>query len=372
MASVRKRTWKSRGIERSSWIVDYFDQVGTRRQKTFSTKKEADAWSVSALHEVKLGIHTAASASVTVCRAGELWIEECEAEGLERSTVRQRRQHLDLHINPFIGKVRLSELSMPSVNEFVALLRREGRSLPMRRKILTSLKTMLSFAQGRGLVAQNAATGAKVKNDDRSEKGPLREAVDYPSRAQVKTLMDAANARWRPLLIVAMFTGMRASELRGLPWSDVDLDQGVIHVRQRADAWGNIGKPKSKAGKRDIPLPPIVINTLKEWRAICPPSSLDLVFGNGRGNVESIQNIYKRFWVPVQEKCGLPHYGFHALRHVAASLFIAYLGWTPKRVQVVMGHSSITVTFDLYGHLFEDKAADREAMEKLEAAIVAA
>ena len=74
----------------------------------------------------------------------------------------------------------------------------------------------------------------------------------------------------------------------------------------------------------------------------------------------------------MQKKCDLPHYGFHALRHVAATLFIAYLGWTLKRVQVVMGHSSITITFDLYGHLFEDKAGDREAMKKIEAAIAAA
>ena len=62
---------------------------------------------------------------------------------------------------------------------------------------------------------------------------------------------------------------------------------------------------------------------------------------------------------------------FHALRHAAASLFIAYLGWTPKRVQTVMGHSSINMTFDLYGHLFEDTDADREAMAKIEAAVSA-
>ena len=65
-------------------------------------------------------------------------------------------------------------------------------------------------------------------------------------------------------------------------------------------------------------------------------------------------------------------YGFHSLRHAAASLFIAHLGWTPKRLQTVMGHSSIQMTFDLYGHLFEDTDGDREAMKKLEAAIVAA
>ena len=62
-------------------------------------------------------------------------------------------------------------------------------------------------------------------------------------------------------------------------------------------------------------------------------------------------------------------YNFHLLRHAAASLFIAYLNWTPKRIQTVMGHSSVQMTFDLYGHLFEDKEADREAMAKLEAAV---
>jgi integrase len=62
----------------------------------------------------------------------------------------------------------------------------------------------------------------------------------------------------------------------------------------------------------------------------------------------------------------------HTLRHAAASLFIAHLGWTPKRVQVVMGHASIRMTYDLYGHLFEDREADREAMKKIEAGIAAA
>jgi integrase len=372
MASIRKRTWTSNGIEKSAWVVDYFDQSGVKRRKTFATKKLAVDWSTTALHEVKQGIHTPASASVTVARAGELWIDECEAEGLEKSTVLQRSQHLKLHINPFLGATRLSDLTTPAIYAFDGKLRSGGRSLAMRRKVITSLKTLLAFAQKRALAAQNVAGPVKVKADDRSEKGPIREGVDYPSRAQMKQLMDAATPRWRPLLVVAMFTGLRASELRGLPWSDVDLDESVIHVRQRADAWSTIGKPKSKAGARDIPLAPIVVNTLREWKPACPASKLDLVFPNGYGNPESLQNIYKRFWDPVQEKCGLPHFGFHSLRHVAASLFIAYLGWTPKRVQEVMGHSSITVTYDVYGHLFQDKAADREAMKRLEAAIVAA
>jgi integrase len=214
-----------------------------------------------------------------------------------------------------------------------------------------------------------------------------------------------AAGRWRPLALTAIFTGMRASELRGLTWADVDLEEGEIHVRRRADAWGTIGKPKSKAGSRDIPLTPMVVNALREWRENCPRPLTGrrdakggpireaarpehLVFPNGSGHVENHQNILNRFWFAFQVEHGMTtetgekdedgkpifaaKYGLHALRHAAASLFIAHLGWQPKRVQTVMGHASMAMTFDLYGHLFDDREGDREAMKQLEAAVVAA
>src|SRR5262249_12983650 len=116
MATIRKRFWISRGVRRERWIVDYVDQTGTRRLKTFPSKKAADAWLVTARHEVKSGIHTAASASETVTVCFERWIAHCEAEGLEFGTLRQRRQHLRLHIAPFIGQERLSELTAPRIH----------------------------------------------------------------------------------------------------------------------------------------------------------------------------------------------------------------------------------------------------------------
>jgi integrase len=89
--------------------------------------------------------------------------------------------------------------------------------------------------------------------------------------------------------------------------------------------------------------------------------------------VQTLQNLRERVFLPLQQSCSITaQYGFHALRHAAASLFIAHLGWTPKRVQAVMGHASIRMTYDLYGHLFEDPEADREAMKKLEAAVLTA
>jgi integrase len=305
MASIRKRTWKSRGIERTAWVVDYLDQSGKRRLKTFAAKKEADAWAVTALHEVRHGTHTPASTSITVTAAFERWIANCEAENLEFGTIRQRRQHLRLHIIPFIGAEKLSTLTMPRVVRFADDLRDADRSLAMRRKVMTSLKTAISFAQSQGLVAQNVARGVKLKSNIRSEKGPLREGVDFPSKAELKAMMEATSGRWRPFIVTAIFTGMRASELRGLQWDNVDLDAGIIHVRQRADAWRHMGAPKSRAGARDIPLAPIVANALRQWQGECPKGVLNLVFPNTLGNIEGHQNIWERFLKPLQLACGI-------------------------------------------------------------------
>jgi len=100
---------------------------------------------------------------------------------------------------------------------------------------------MLTFAQGQGWVSQNVARSVRIKTDERSSRGPLREGVDFPSRTELRTMIEAAPSRWRPFLVTATFTGMRASELRGLIWADVDLDAGMIHVRRRADAWKKMG-----------------------------------------------------------------------------------------------------------------------------------
>ena len=97
MATVRKRTWTYKGERHTAWVVNYADQNGKRRLKTFGNKKAADAWLVGAAHEVKQGTHTADSESITIADACELWIERGERERLERSTVRQYRQHAPAH-----------------------------------------------------------------------------------------------------------------------------------------------------------------------------------------------------------------------------------------------------------------------------------
>jgi integrase len=366
--SIRKRVWESKGEKKTAWVVDYVDQLGKRRLKTFKLKEQAKAWSTTALHEVDQGTH-AADSKTTIEVVYRSWLGHCRDEGLERSTLNQREQHLRLHIAPLIGRSKLAELTTPRVNRFLDQLRDAGRSAIMRRKILTSLRTSLAFARGRGLVAQNVASGIKVANDARHRGGPLRPGKDFPTKEQLGLLIDRAPENWRAFIITATFTGMRSSELRGLRWADVDVDNATIHVTQRADAWGTIGSPKSAAGSRAIPLVPMVVNALEQHR-LASASGAELVFTNRAGKPFALTSIRKHVWVPLQRECGFvgKPYELHSLRHAAASLFIE-LGWAPKRVQAVMGHSSITRTYDRYGHLFPQGDVS-EDMKRLEAAVV--
>jgi len=221
MATVRKRTWKSGGETKTAWIADYFDQEGKRHIKTCKTKKEADGFLVQARHEVARGVHTPESASIAVAEAAGLWIETGELEKLERSTLRQYGNHIKLHINPLIGNVKLARLSTPAIESFRDELLKKG-SRAMARKVLASLKSILSEAQRRGLVPQNAAQPVKVDVKKRDQR-KLAAGRDIPSKEEVQTILAKADGRWRPLFITAIFTGMRSSELRVLAWDDVDV-----------------------------------------------------------------------------------------------------------------------------------------------------
>ena len=380
MATVRKRSWQTGREQKTAWIADYFDQNGKRHLKTFATKKAADAWLIATRHDVARGVHTPEGTSITVAQAADLWIRRGEVEQLERSTLAKYRNHVELHINPFLGSLKLARLSPPMVEQFRDDLL--GRlSWAMARKVLTSLKSILAEATRRGLVAQNAAQQVKIDVRKR-DKRKLAVGRDIPTKAEITAIVGAAAGRWRPLLITAIFTGMRSSELRGLAWDAVDLEQKVIHVRQRADQWGVIGSPKSEAGHRTIPMAPLVLHALREWRLACPrikadsesPNQLWLVFPNGDGKPESHTNIINRGFDPIQVSAGVSEthatakgedgkpmpsakYGMHALRHFFASWAIEQ-GFSPKRLQALLGHASIQMTFDVYGHLFPNLEDD--------------
>jgi integrase len=373
---VYKRSWTGLdGRVRVRWVAAYKDQDGQRHNKGFTVRKDAKAFLVRTEGEIVRGVHTPESTSITVAAAADLWLKRGELEGLERSSLRAYRNHVRHYINPLIGAVKLARLSTPVVQTFRDKLL-ETRSRALARKVLSSLKSIISEAQRRGLVAQNAAQPVNV-DIKRRDQARLVVGEDIPAPAEIALLLDRVSLRWRPFLVTAIFTGMRASELRGLAWSAVNLDKRLIHVRQRADAWATIGPPKSAAGDREIPMAPMVASTLREWRLGCPKGPLGLVFPNAAGKVENHANIARRRFAPLQKACGLvdergrPRYGLHSLRHFFASWAIEQ-NFSPKRLQAMLGHSSIQMTFDVYGHLFPSLEDDAAKFAAGEARILAA
>jgi integrase len=349
---------------------------------------------------MRSGVHVPDSQSITVAEAGRQWLQACETASLERTSVDRYRQHVVRHIVPFIGAVKLSRLTAPAVRDFEDRLAAAGRSAAMVRSARVSLGALIANAQERGLVGQNVVKALAHRRrrgkDARStarQNGRLQVGVDIPSPGEIRAMLAAAPDRWRPLLMTAVFTGLRISELRGLRWADVDLKRAELHVRQRADRYNAIGKPKSAAGERVIPLPPTLVNTLRTWKLASPNNERGLAFPTPDGAIYNYSNITRHaleptllaagVTAPVLDDNGIPtkdengkpvitgKYSWHSLRHFYASWCInrkvdGGLELPAKLVQQRMGHASIAMTMDVYGHLFPrgDDGAELAAAEQ--------
>ena len=309
----------------------------------------------------------------TVSDACTSWLKSCERNELERSTLKAYRSHVRIHIEPKMNNTLLSDLSRSDVRGFMDQLIDDGISRALVKKIMVSLRALLSEAVEREWVTHNVATEVKLKRSSRVD----GKRVEIPTKEEIRLIIDNAPETHRVMFVTALFTGMRISELRGLTWTAIDMDRKVIRVFQRADEYCQIGLPKSKAGTREIPMTPTVFNSLNRWKEDCPDSRLDLVFPNSVGKVQNYSNIYNRVFKPmlveneIVNDIGAAKFGIHGLRHAAASLFIEQ-GWNPKKIQTLLGHSSINMTMDVYGHLFENAEEDISMFEKLEHDLLAA
>jgi integrase len=386
--SIRKRKWQTaKGEERSAYLVTYSTaeldkrKKRTRRFKAFDRLSDAKAYHAQVLVDVSKGTHAPTSKSPTVEAAGRNWIDSCDH--LERTTVDGYRQHLALHIVPYLGAVKLSALTVAIVRDWQDKLRKgapapgqegaEPRTADLVKRCTTSLGSLLADAQERGHVGQNVVRSlranrkrGKERKAERRAKGRLKIGTDIPTPVEIDAILAAAKGKFRPFMLVAIRCGLRASELRGLPWSDIDFKKAELHVHQRADAYNKIGPPKSESGERAVPIPPATLQALREWKLVCPKrdGALLYVFPNGEGNVENYANIVTRGLAPMLIDAGVKapdgeakYAGLHAFRHFFASWCInrkvdGGLELPLKVVSERLGHSNIAITADLYGHLF--------------------
>jgi integrase len=388
--SVRKRQWQAANGEiKNAWVCDYFDQHGKRRNETFPTEKQAKLREAQVRLDISKGKHVALDTKATVADIARRWLKQVEVDGRERATLAGYRQHVNLHIlgTGAMGRVKVAKLTPEMIEAFRNLLLDEKdekgepkRSRKLAIKVWITFKGILKHAR----VSHLAASVDGIKTDKRG-KPRLEEGRDFPTSAEIRRLIEATATlpKKRALLLMAAFTGLRASELRGLRWHDVDLPKGELHVRQRADRYHAIGAPKSDSSRRRVPLDAgVLIPALKVWKLACPKGPLDLVFPTMTGKIESHGNLLRSLW-PVMRDAGVvkvtskgvrAKYAMHAFRHYFASWSImpesrGGRGIPPKIVQEWLGHSTIAMTLDMYSHCLGEPDADE--LKKSVAAVLA-
>lgn len=373
MSDIRKRT----GKKGTTYQVRYPSRATKSGYAfaTFDKLKEARAFLEN------LGtLSTHGSSHIkTVTQAIELWLDICEKTGrdgretVEPATLVEYRRRGKV-MQQFAWDRKLQELEPTDIVRFRDwMLRNKSRDLA--RRTLSSFHSVIIEMMHQGHIRNDPAAGITIKTGGRYESDNAE--VDIPSDIEMRAILAAADTmgskneqlrktwlRYRPMIYLACFSGMRPSEYRGLPWSNV-LDDHV-RITQRADIKGILGPVKSKAGRRTIYLSKLVTDMLLEWKGHCPASSDDLVFPTASGRPQLLGRFRKSGWVPLMREAGLlvaksgddkalkSKYTLYSLRHYFASKLIEQ-GSDLKFIQETMGHSKIETTLDVYAHLMKDR-----------------
>jgi integrase len=202
----------------------------------------------------------------------------------------------------------------------------------------------------------------RPRDQGNEEKPDIRILASHEINAFLNAEKDQ---KYRTLFMLAIMSGARQGELLGLKWIDVDWFNNQIYI-QRSFNEGAWYKPKSKTSNRKIDLGPAMVAALRKWKLACPPCELDLMFPNEVGNPINHSNMLWRHFFPALKSAGIKRIRFHDLRHTYASLLIEQ-GENIKYIQSQLGHSSPTVTLNVYAHLMNP--VNQEAAVRLENAI---
>ena len=406
MANVRKIKNKPRqdGSVKVSWRATWAGPDGVRQSKNFDLKGEAKAW----LDSISAGL-VGGSSTMTVTQLAEAHI--ANFHGLVRAGARRTgtadgyQSILDTHVRGHkIGRTRLSNLRSPDVQTFLDEVVQSGGSINLARKIRKSLVTWCRFGVRRGWLLANPAQACAVEGD-----GETTDAEPFvlPPKDQLSALMKAAAESDHPerdgaMVRILMFGGLRISEALGM--SDeaaaVRTTGGKLKVKERVDRrHGTIDPPKTTKGRREVPIGQATALAVRAWRLKRGPvghfNHVDgrrerrLMPGRLFPNQKSGEGVwgYEDFirdcWMPLMRAAGLvmmlpdskgknrPVAAFkpHTLRHVAVSLWLAQSPQPkPKKVQELVGHATLKMTMDTYGHLWRDEEEDdaiAQASERL-------
>jgi integrase len=329
-------------------------------RKTFRTLSDARAWRAEAHSALRLGTLRAPTRT-TVAEAAAEWLSAAKAgvvrnrsgQPYKPSALRSYEQSLNTKIVPELGHLRLSSLTRAAVQDLVDRLVASGLKPSTVRNAILPLRAIYRRAIGRSEVLINPTLGLALPSGS-----GRRERIARP--AEAAALLEVLPPQDRVAWAVALYAGLRRGEIRGLRWCDVDFERGLIRVEQSWDDRAGPVEPKSRAGRRRVPMAKPLRAQLAAHRLRSAGGEEELVFARPDGraiHAEALARRARRAW----KERGMAPIGLHECRHTYAAFMIA-AGVNAKALSAYMGHSSITMTLDRYGHLMPGHEGEAAAM----------
>jgi len=345
---------------------------GQQIRKAFYGKTRAEAQDrlARALAEAKEGI-APVNGRQTVGQFLKRWLQDSVKPNVRPSTFARNEQAVRLHLDPGLGRIRLTDLSPQNVQTFMNLKLGEGLSPRSVQILHATLRAALNRAVLWGEVRRNVA---RLVQPPRSIGKPIDPFTPDEARAFLRAV---EGHRLKALFVLALASGLRQGEILGLRWQDIDLEQGSLSVRyalQRHNGEYCLVEPKTRQSRRTIVLPELAIEALKahrtqqlEKRLAVGPSwtRLDLVFTTARGQPLNNRVVYTEF-LRILEAAGLRRQRFHDLRHSCATLLLTQ-GVHPRLVMEALGHSDVGITLNTYSHVLTE--LKRETAVRMDAVL---
>jgi integrase len=282
---------------------------------------------------------------------------------IKDSSCTNYRYQIDAHLIPALGHIPLQKLTPAQIQKCYAGLLEEGLKASSIHSLHIVFKSALADAVEWDKIGRNPCDKVKLPRKEKRDIMPL-------TQDQARSLLQAATGHWlEGLLTLALATGMRQGELLALHWHDIDFERGIVQVRRSLSYVQKRGiseeEPKTAHSRRSIQLAAFAIDALKRhrtaqikarWQEDTKWQEKGLVFCNHWGGYLWRVNVHAAF-KRLLERATLPAIRFHDLRHTAAVALIMK-GVHAKVIQEILGHSSITVTMDIYGHVFPSMQRD--------------
>jgi len=358
MACIRKR--------RGRYVLDFCDQTGNRRWETMpegATKKAAEDTLRARQDQIEKGVYRTRETTPAFEEVARAWLEH-KRPNLRETTWSVYEGHVRNHFKALEG-LKINRITTATVEKFITDKQNEGMHLLTLRKVLVALNQVMAYAVRHRYLDHNPVRDAERPRGQ----GEVKQSkIRVLSPAEIKALVECVESpKYRTMFMVAIMSGVRQGELLGLKWSDVDWENRQIQIQRTFNnqRWFDT---KSRTSNRRIDLGPATIAALKWWKSICPENTHGLIFPNGAGEPMNHNNLVTRHFFPALKAAGLPQIRFHDLRHTYASLLIEQ-GENVKYIQAQLGHSSPTVTLNVYAHLM--KPTNQESACKLEKTIFA-